>query len=151
MAARGSEKRDLSLAVQDLQSLFDIKNPEHLPVQFKNNRIGNNPASRIAREIAQDLQSYLLPIKNRIAAPDLGHVQLNPTTRRGAGAVEQAGLENRSGGNSTVGSNPTLSATYSDCSRNACTGGQNNEPSWRRLGNNVVLESSGFIGAGSTW
>jgi hypothetical protein len=30
--------------------------------------------------------------------------------RRGAGAVEQAGLENRSGGNSTVGSNPTLSA-----------------------------------------
>ena len=30
--------------------------------------------------------------------------------RRGAGAAEQAGLENRSGGNSTVGSNPTLSA-----------------------------------------
>jgi hypothetical protein len=32
--------------------------------------------------------------------------------RRGAGAAEQAGLENRSGGNSTVGSNPTLSAIY---------------------------------------
>ena len=41
-----------------------------------------------------------------------GHVQYI-TCRfiwRGAGAVEQAGLENRSGGNSTVGSNPTLSA-----------------------------------------
>ena len=33
--------------------------------------------------------------------------------RRGAGAVEQAGLENRSGGNSTVGSNHTLSAFLS--------------------------------------
>ena len=30
--------------------------------------------------------------------------------RRGAGAVERVGLENRSTGNCTVGSNPTLSA-----------------------------------------
>ena len=36
-------------------------------------------------------------------------VKSKAVLRRGAGAVEQAGLENRSGGNSTVGSNPTLS------------------------------------------
>jgi hypothetical protein len=33
-------------------------------------------------------------------------------TRRGAGVVERAGLENRSAGNRTVGSNPTLSANF---------------------------------------
>src|SRR6187399_1616675 len=33
-------------------------------------------------------------------------------SRRGAGAVEQASLENWCGGNSTVGSNPTLSAFH---------------------------------------
>ena len=32
--------------------------------------------------------------------------------RRGAGVVERAGLENRCGGNSTEGSNPSLSATW---------------------------------------
>src|SRR5579871_5666106 len=49
--------------------------------------------------------------------------------RRGAGAAEQAGLENRSGGNSTVGSNPTLSAlsfsiTYKKFRNSACNGVQ---------------------------
>jgi hypothetical protein len=33
-----------------------------------------------------------------------------PGLRRGAGVVEQAGLENRNTGNGIVGSNPTLSA-----------------------------------------
>ena len=32
--------------------------------------------------------------------------------RRGAGAVERGGLENRCGGNSTEGSNPSLSASF---------------------------------------
>ncbi len=33
-----------------------------------------------------------------------------PEMRRGAGVVERGGLENRCRGDSTVGSNPTLSA-----------------------------------------
>lgn len=36
---------------------------------------------------------------------------LQHTIRRDAGAAERTGLENRSGGNSTGGSNPPLSAT----------------------------------------
>ncbi|CCG43040.1 hypothetical protein PHAMO_570035 [Magnetospirillum molischianum DSM 120] len=36
----------------------------------------------------------------------------NKLLRRGARAVEWAGLENRCGGNLTVGSNPTPSANY---------------------------------------
>jgi hypothetical protein len=53
MAARGREKRDFSLTVQDLQSLLDVKNPKHFPVQFQNDRIGNDPAIRIAGKIGR--------------------------------------------------------------------------------------------------
>lgn len=35
-----------------------------------------------------------------------------PSERRDAGAAERTGLENRSGGNSTGGSNPPLSAKF---------------------------------------
>jgi hypothetical protein len=41
------------------------------------------------------------------------HAPTRRTRRRGAGVVERAGLENRSTGNRTVGSNPTLSAMAS--------------------------------------
>ncbi len=40
------------------------------------------------------------------------HRYYDGALRRSAGAVERGGLENRCGGNSTVGSNPTFSARF---------------------------------------
>src|SRR5215470_13040703 len=68
------------------------------------------------RHLEVSLGLELLPSdlhSNQIAAANCCRsrkIYVSVRFRRGAGAVEQAGLENRSGGNSTVGSNPTLSA-----------------------------------------
>jgi hypothetical protein len=42
---------------------------------------------------------------------------LQPSKRRDAGAAERTGLENRSRGNSTGGSNPPLSASIQSVTR----------------------------------
>ena len=65
-------------------------------------------------------------LKNPLAHGKLDHIraqqrhirpsptprEVDPLERRGARVAESDGLENRSRGNSTVGSNPTLSATH---------------------------------------
>ena len=55
MPTRGSQKRNFSLAREDLQPLFDVIDTQHLPVELQNNGIGHNPPLRFAAEVCRSI------------------------------------------------------------------------------------------------